>query len=551
MSRRRTHRMSGGRTRALVGPRRPADRLHRPVLPAAPRAPRRSSIRSVGRHARPMSTDPADPPRRQRAGGAGGNHRRARSPQSIGPGLARAAVAIRVDGQVRDLDRPDRGRRAASRSSPSKDPEALDVLRHSAAHVLATAVRELFPTRRHRVRSADRRRVLLRLRGAAALHAGGPGADRGADGRGDAKPTIRSCARWWTAPRPTSASRTIRSSWSGSASWATTRSSRSTPTVRSSICAAARTCPAPGGSSTSSCCTRRAPTGAATSGARCCSASTAPRCSRRKTSTRTCTGSRRRGSATTASWARSSTSSCSIRSRRAPSFWTERGTTIYNVLNDYLRELQRDGYQEIKTPLLYNKGLWEISGHWGKYRENMFLVLDNETGEHDFSLKPMNCPSHYLLYQSKKHSYRELPLRYSTYDVLHRNEVSRRAVRAHAGAAVPAGRLPHLPDGVADRGRGEAAHRLHPRLLPDLRAHRDAQVRHPAGGADRRRRDVGSRRRRRSGRRSRRPGCPTSSSRATAPSTGPRSTSTWPTRSAAPGSWAPSSSTTPRRSAST
>jgi threonyl-tRNA synthetase len=78
----------------------------------------------------------------------------------------------------------------------------------------------------------------------------------------------------------------------------------------------------------------------------------------------------------------------------------------------------------VKTPLLFNKGLWEISGHWGKYRENMFLVLDSETGEHDFSLKPMNCPSHYLLYQSKKHSYRELPLRYCTYDVLHRNELS-------------------------------------------------------------------------------------------------------------------------------
>jgi threonyl-tRNA synthetase len=105
-------------------------------------------------------------------------------------------------------------------------------------------------------------------------------------------------------------------------------------------------------------------------------------------------------------------------------FWTDRGTTMINVLNEYLRELQRDDYKEIKTPLLYNKALWELSGHWGKYRENMFLVLDKETGEHDFSLKPMNCPSHYLLYLSKKHSYRELPLRYNTYDVLHRNEVS-------------------------------------------------------------------------------------------------------------------------------
>ncbi len=98
---------------------------------------------------------------------------------------------------------------------------------------------------------------------------------------------------------------------------------------------------------------------------------------------------------------------------------------MVQVLNDYMRSLnQRAGYQEIKTPLLYNKGLWEISGHWGKYRENMFLVLDNETGEHDFSLKPMNCPSHHLYFGTRKHSYRELPLGFATYDVLHRNEVS-------------------------------------------------------------------------------------------------------------------------------
>ena len=105
-------------------------------------------------------------------------------------------------------------------------------------------------------------------------------------------------------------------------------------------------------------------------------------------------------------------------------FWTERGTVLFNALIDFIRERQRDDFKEIKTPLLYNKGLWEISGHWGKYRENMFLVLDTETNEHDMSLKPMNCPSHYLLYQSHKHSYRELPLRYVTFDVLHRNEVT-------------------------------------------------------------------------------------------------------------------------------
>jgi threonyl-tRNA synthetase len=105
-------------------------------------------------------------------------------------------------------------------------------------------------------------------------------------------------------------------------------------------------------------------------------------------------------------------------------FWTERGTILFNVLNKTMRDLQIEDYREIKTPLLYNKSLWELSGHWGKYRENMFLVLDNETGEHDFSLKPMNCPSHHVYFGTKTHSYRELPVRFTTYDVLHRNELS-------------------------------------------------------------------------------------------------------------------------------
>ncbi len=105
-------------------------------------------------------------------------------------------------------------------------------------------------------------------------------------------------------------------------------------------------------------------------------------------------------------------------------FWTERGTTIFNELVGYVRELQREKFQEVRTPVLYNKGLWEISGHWGKYRENMFLVYNNESEELDTSLKPMNCPSHYLLYLARKHSYRDLPLRFATFDTLHRNEVT-------------------------------------------------------------------------------------------------------------------------------
>jgi threonyl-tRNA synthetase len=105
-------------------------------------------------------------------------------------------------------------------------------------------------------------------------------------------------------------------------------------------------------------------------------------------------------------------------------FWTPRGTILYNELVEFVRGRQRADFHEVKTPLLYNKTLWEQSGHWGKYRENMFLVLDKETGEHDMSLKPMNCPSHYVYYLSGKHSYRELPLRLVTFDVLHRNELT-------------------------------------------------------------------------------------------------------------------------------
>lgn len=112
-------------------------------------------------------------------------------------------------------------------------------------------------------------------------------------------------------------------------------------------------------------------------------------------------------------------------------FWTPKGTAIYTVLSAYMRHLALgNGYVEIKTPLLYNKGLWEKSGHWGKYKENMFLVVDSEAKEagdpdpHNFSLKPMNCPSHHLYYGFRKQSYRDLPMRLHTQDVLHRNEAA-------------------------------------------------------------------------------------------------------------------------------
>jgi len=103
-------------------------------------------------------------------------------------------------------------------------------------------------------------------------------------------------------------------------------------------------------------------------------------------------------------------------------FWLDRGTTLYNTLANYMRDiLFPAGYVEVKTPLIYNKALWERSGHWKHYRENMFLI---ESEGETMSVKPMNCPGHFLAYASQAHSYRELPIRFHEQTPLHRNEAS-------------------------------------------------------------------------------------------------------------------------------
>ena len=104
-------------------------------------------------------------------------------------------------------------------------------------------------------------------------------------------------------------------------------------------------------------------------------------------------------------------------------FWTGKGATLYNTLADYMRgKLFPAGYQEVKTPIVYNKELWITSGHWSHYRENMFIVESADGDE--MGLKAMNCPGHYLLYGTEKHSYREMPIRYHEQTPLHRNEAS-------------------------------------------------------------------------------------------------------------------------------
>jgi threonyl-tRNA synthetase len=103
-------------------------------------------------------------------------------------------------------------------------------------------------------------------------------------------------------------------------------------------------------------------------------------------------------------------------------FWYPAGTEVFNSLVALSREMGRPrGYTEVKTPLLFDRSLWETSGHWQKYREHMFTT---ESEDRALALKPMNCPGHCQLYSMRPHSYRDLPVRYSEPGLLHRNEPS-------------------------------------------------------------------------------------------------------------------------------
>lgn len=103
-------------------------------------------------------------------------------------------------------------------------------------------------------------------------------------------------------------------------------------------------------------------------------------------------------------------------------FFLPKGMVLKNTLMQYWREIhEREGYVEISTPIMLNRRLWETSGHWDHYKENMYTtVIDGE----DFAVKPMNCPGGMLVYKSKPHSYRELPLRIAEVGLVHRHEKS-------------------------------------------------------------------------------------------------------------------------------
>ncbi len=107
-------------------------------------------------------------------------------------------------------------------------------------------------------------------------------------------------------------------------------------------------------------------------------------------------------------------------------FWHPKGWTLYRTIEDYLRRrLDQAGYREVKTPQLLDRSLWEASGHWEKFRHVMFTVRDEDEGkERVLAVKPMSCPGHVQIFRQQLHSYRELPLRMAEFGSCHRNEPS-------------------------------------------------------------------------------------------------------------------------------
>jgi threonyl-tRNA synthetase len=103
-------------------------------------------------------------------------------------------------------------------------------------------------------------------------------------------------------------------------------------------------------------------------------------------------------------------------------FWHPKGWAVWQAVEQYMRQVYKDtGYQEVKGPQILDRSLWEKTGHWQNYRENMFTT---ESEKRDYALKPMNCPGHVLIFKSQLRSYRDLPLRYGEFGQCHRNEPS-------------------------------------------------------------------------------------------------------------------------------
>ena len=300
---------------------------------------------------------------------------------SIGPGLAKAAVP-RSRRPARSTSRASSTATRSSRSSPRRRPRgsrSSATTRRTSSRGGAAAV----PGTQVTIGPAIENGFYYDFDSRPAVHRGRPARSRG----GVAKIVAEDAPfeRAWSRPDEaialfTGKGETFKVEIIGHAARRGRDLAACTATATGSTSARARTARRPAGSAIKLL-SSPAPTGAAITATRSCSASTAPPSSTRRSSTRSSSSARRRRSATTAGSARSSTCSTSIPTRPGAAFWTPKGTASTRCCRRTCASSRcGTATSEIKTPLLFNKGLWEISGHWGKYKENMFLVLDSEAG---------------------------------------------------------------------------------------------------------------------------------------------------------------------------
>ncbi len=346
---------------------------------------------------------------------------------AIGPGLAKAAVAVRVGDEVRDLARPLADGDAIAIVTPKSGDDYLYVMRHSAAHVMAEAVQALVPGTK--------------------LGFGPPiedgfyyDFDLPRPLTEDDFPAIEAeMARIVAAKAPFQ--RSVMSVADAREHFA----ERGDPYKVDQIDELARQ----GETSVSlyrqrdfvDLCRGPAPAGhrphrprqAAVGRGRLLAGQRAeppahPRLrhrlpDRRRSSRPTSRPSSRPARATTGGWGASSGSSTSTTPARASRSSCPKGMVVVNGITDAVRaDLDRMGYDEIQTPTLLTDELWHRSGHWDHYREHMYFT-DGRRG-HGFALKPMNCPGACLVYRSRRRSYRDLPIRYAEFGHVHRHELS-------------------------------------------------------------------------------------------------------------------------------
>ena len=332
--------------------------------------------------------------------------------RAVGPKLAEQAVLARVDGDPRDLrlPLPDGAALQILTTRDHEDPDALYVLRHSAAHLLAEAVRRLHPGVKvaigppvengfyydfefpEPIREEDLEAIEAEV---ARELSEGRTWERAEVGRDQARSRFEPEGERYKVELVDTADGDISLYTQGDF----TDLCRGPHLQDSKPIKAFKLTGLAG------------PTGAATRRTPSSPGSTGRRSSPRPTSMPTSSGSSRRGRTTIDGSARSSISSTSTSTRRAHPSGTPRGWCSSTCSKTCGAPRTRRGYDEVRTPIIYDKSLWETSGHWEKFRENMFQIPVDE--QHLYALKPMNCPGHMLLFRSRLHSYRDLPVRYA------------------------------------------------------------------------------------------------------------------------------------------